>query len=71
MSEQEWLQSLEHQIEQLKKHIQTQDQELYRLQRQVEQVLQVVELQKLRLEHIRQNLPWINILKKTKEKSVG
>ena len=46
MSEAESIQSLEHRMEQLQKHIQTQDHELYRLQRQVEQVLQVVELQK-------------------------
>tara|TARA_B110000003_G_scaffold201336_1_gene200004 strand:- start:228 stop:437 length:210 start_codon:yes stop_codon:yes gene_type:complete len=57
MSEQEWIQSLEHRIDQLNKHIQTQDQELYRMQRQVEQVLQVVELQKLRLEQAVSQLP--------------
>lgn len=57
MSEQEWIQSLEHRIDQLNKHIQAQDQELYRMQRQVEQVLQVVELQKLRLEQAVSQLP--------------
>jgi uncharacterized coiled-coil protein SlyX len=57
MSQQEWIQSLEHRIDQLNKHIQTQDQELYRMQRQFEQVLQVVELQKLRLEQAVSQLP--------------
>ena len=57
MSKQEWIQSLEHQIDQLKKHIEAQDQELYRLQRQIEQVLQLVELQKLRLEQAFSQLP--------------
>lgn len=57
MSEQEWIQSLEHRIDQLNKHIQTQDQELYRLQRQVEQVEQVLELQKRRLEQAVSQLP--------------
>ena len=57
MSEAESIQSLEHRMEQLQKHIQTQDLELYRLQRQVEQVLQVVELQKLRLEQAVSQLP--------------
>jgi len=57
MSEQEWIQSLEHRIDLLNKHIQAQDQELYRMQRQVEQVLQVVELQKLRLEQAVSQLP--------------
>ena len=57
MSEAESIQSLEHRMEQLQKHVQTQDQELYRLQRQVEQVLQLVELQKLRLEQAVSQLP--------------
>ena len=57
MSEQAFLQSLEHRIDQLTKHIQTQDQELYRLQRQVQQVLQVVELQKMRLDQALTQLP--------------
>lgn len=57
MSEYESIQELEHTIEQLKKHIELQDHALYRLQCQLELVLQAVDGQKIRLEQAMAQLP--------------